>query len=90
MLEWCVFFRSQKAFICNHDAHWLTVRKLGQQVQYTHIVSHCIVIMLLLFIVVQPQLTTEETRADIGHISQPLSTPATDGRLSTLYYTYTL
>jgi ataxin-3 len=23
---------TQKAFICNHDSHWLTVRKLGQQV----------------------------------------------------------
>ena len=26
-------FRSQQAFICNHDSHWLTVRKLGHQVK---------------------------------------------------------
>jgi hypothetical protein len=24
-------FRSQQAFICNHESHWLTVRRLGQQ-----------------------------------------------------------
>ena len=26
------WYRSQQAFICNHDYHWLTVRKLGHQV----------------------------------------------------------
>jgi hypothetical protein len=25
-------FSDQRAFICNHDSHWLTVRKLGLQV----------------------------------------------------------
>lgn len=34
---WCTctfssWYRSQQAFICNHDYHWLTVRKLGHQV----------------------------------------------------------
>ena len=31
-------FSEQKAFICNHDSHWLTVRKLGLQV-YIHVIQ---------------------------------------------------
>ena len=26
------FCRNEKAFICNHELHWITIRKLGKQV----------------------------------------------------------
>ena len=29
-----IIFRGEKAFICNLQQHWFTIRKLGKQVQY--------------------------------------------------------
>ena len=86
-------FRSQRAFICNHDSHWLTVRKLGHQVHVhtciciyilyipVHVLSNnfCVFISSLCT-VVQSEFSSEETGTHIRYISQPLLAPVENGR----------